>query len=413
TEIERVDVAIGGAGLSGNLQALALARCLGEDVTVAVVDPSPKFGGVPGDPRASTISESSRQLLMTLGLWDDLEEDAQPISEIRLTDSDLEDAVRPTALAYANTVPEAFSDEPVAASHIVANTRLAAVIQSALVSEPGVRRIVAKIDDFQATPGAIELTCGRTAFTAGLLIASDGRNSALRRRAGIKVNRADHGQAAIVAVVRHSEPHGGVAVQHFLPSGPFAILPMTGNRSCVTWTENARVAKRLLEGDPAKLLAALEARFGGQLGNLELEGQQGGFPIVTQVARKFVADRFALIGDAARAVHPIAGQGLNLAIRDIAAMTECITDGLRVGLDVADPATLERYERWRRFDSNVSAAMFAGLNRMFAVSNPLARSARGFGMSLIDRLPGVKQRLVAGAAGQVGDLPKLLRGELV
>ena len=246
-----------------------------------------------------------------------------------------------------------------------------------------------------------------------LLVAADGGKSQLREAAGIKVVRWSYPQIGIVATVRHEKPHQGRAVQHFLPGGPFAILPLTGNRSCITWTEEASRARAILALDDAGFLAEVETRFDYRLGTVELAGPCGSWPLDTHLARAMVANRLALVGDAAHGVHPIAGQGLNLGLRDVAALCEVITDAARLGLDIGTLATLERYERWRRLDSALSAATFDALNRLFSNDSTVLRTARDFGLGLVERLPALKQLFVAEAAGLTGEVPKLLRGERV
>ena len=405
-----VEIAIGGGGLIGSLMAVALARALGETAPIAIFDPAPRFAPASDDPRAYALSAASRHMLEVLGIWDDVATEAQPIREIRITDTSLGAAVRQTLLSYNNEIEDELTGAPAPASWIVPNAALAEATQAAVLAQRGVRRVVAPIEAFKTVDGAMRLVVDGAPVSARLLIAADGGNSRLRARAGIRTVRTGHNQSAIVAVVSHARPHDGVAVQHFLPGGPFAILPMTGNRSCVTWSETATEARRIMALDDAGFLAELDKRFGGQLGRLELAGGRRAFPLETQVARSLTAERFALIGDAARKVHPIGGQGLNLGIRDIAALAECIADGVRIGLDVADPSILERYERWRRFDAVPSAAAFAGLNRLFSSDFALLRSAREFGLGVVDRLPGLKRRLVTEAAGLNGTVPKMLRG---
>ena len=214
-------------------------------------------------------------------------------------------------------------------------------------------------------------------------------------------------------MVTHSEPHNGRARQHFLEAGPFAILPLPGGyRSSLVWSERSGEAERLVALDDAGFLAALEKRFGGILGDLQLAGPRAAQPLEMHLARSLAADRVVIIGDAARGVHPIAGQGLNLALRDVAALTETIIDTARLGLDIGAPESLQRYERWRRFDSTMSAAAMDGLNRLFSNDNPALRVAREAGLSLTDRMPGLKQFFVAEAAGMTGSVPKLLAGEM-
>jgi len=411
-QAQQVDIAIGGGGLAGSLMAVALAQVFQQGLSIAIYDPAPRFAPSSDDPRAYAISAASQHMLDVLGIWDDVAGEAQPVHEIRLTDSPVETPVRRTLLTYHNEIEDDLTGDRVPASWIIASSVLEEAAQAAVVAARSIRRVVAPIEDFKPGAGGsgLRLIIDGAPVTSRLLIAADGSGSRLRTRAGIRTTRRAHKQTALVAVVAHSRPHDGVAVQHFLPGGPFAILPMTGNRSCVTWSENEVVAKRIMAGDDALFLSELEHRFGGQLGALKLASQRRSFPLETRLARSLIAERFALIGDAAHKPHPIAGQGLNLGLRDIAALTECIADGVRVGLDVADPSVLERYQRWRRFDTVTSASAFAALNGLFSSDVALLRSAREFGLGMVDRMPGVKRRLTTEAAGLSGDVPKLLRG---
>jgi 2-octaprenyl-6-methoxyphenol hydroxylase len=246
---------------------------------------------------------------------------------------------------------------------------------------------------------------------APLLVGADGKRSRLRDHAGIKCVGWSYPQLGIVTTVAHSKPHEGRAVQHFLPAGPFAILPLKGNRSSIVWTEGKESGEAIMAAGEAGFLAELTARFGHRLGEIALAGPRQSFPLDFQVARSFVADRLVLVGDAAHVVHPLAGQGLNIGMRDVAALTETIVDATRLGLDIGAPIQLERYQRWRRFDSAFSATIMDGLNRLFSNDSAPLRTLRDIGLGLVDRAPVLKRFLVREAAGATGTVPRLLKGE--
>ena len=405
---EHFDVAIGGGGTVGLVLACALADALGAGVRIAVLDPAPLDGAGPRDPRASALAAGSKRLLEALGVWAPIARDAQPVTAIDITDSRLDDAIRPILLSYDNRLED---QEP--ASYIVENERLRQTLIAAAHARPAVALLGGSaIGDFAADQHGVTLRLASGTLRAGVLIAADGRASRLRDSAGIKLLRWDYPQVGIVTTVAHSRPHGGRALQHFLPTGPFAILPLPQDRSAITWTEDATVARALLALDEAGFAAELAKRFDYRLGEVTQIGARAAWPLEMQLARALIADRLALVGDAARVVHPIAGQGLNLGLRDVAALTEVIADAARLGLDTGAAMVLERYQRWRRLDSALSAATYDGLNRLFSNDWMLLRTARDFGLALVDQLPALKQFFVAEAAGLSGEIPKLLRGEL-
>jgi len=251
-------------------------------------------------------------------------------------------------------------------------------------------------------------------ITADLLVAADGVRSRLRGLAGIPVVRSDYGQSGIVTTVAHSRPHEGRAVEHFLPSGPFAILPLKGGyHSSIVWTEKTPEAERLVALDDFTFSIELERRFGLTLGEPKPVGRRAAFPLALMLARRFVADRFALCGDAAHGIHPIAGQGLNLGFRDAAALAEVIVEARRLGLDPGAADALERYERWRRFDTVQMGLVTDSLNRLFRTDLDPVRFVRDVGLGLVDRLPGLKKLFMREAAGIAGTLPRLMRGEAI
>jgi 2-octaprenyl-6-methoxyphenol hydroxylase len=246
---------------------------------------------------------------------------------------------------------------------------------------------------------------------AELVVAADGKNSPLREAACIRTVAWSYPQTGIVVTVRHERPHRGVAVEHFLPAGPFAILPMTGNRSSIVWTERAERAPALLALDDAAFHCELAARFGDFLGAVAVEGPRWSYPLSFLHAARYVAPRLALVGEAAHVIHPIAGQGLNLGIRDAASLAECLVDGRRLGLDLGDAQALDRYERWRRLDTIVLASVTDGLNRLFSNAVPPVKLARDVGLAAVGQVPPLRRFLMRHAMGTVGELPRLVRGE--
>ncbi len=406
----RADVAIAGASFAGLALALALARTLGPEFRIAVLDRGDVAPADAADPRAFAISEASRRMLEALGVWDRIADEAQPIERIEITDSFLDAGVRPVLLSYDNTVR---ADRP--ATHVVPGAVLGGALLTAVEAQPSVTIIRRSEASGFATDafGARLISRNGRAMRASLAVAADGRHSALREAAGIKVVGWRYPQIGIVTTIRHERPHKGVAVQHFLPAGPFALLPLKGNRCCITWSEEEAAGRTIMAADDGAFLAEIDKRAGGRLGVLSLDGPRRCWQLEMHLARAYVATRVALIGDAAHSVHPIAGQGLNLGFRDVAALTEVIAETVRLGLDPGDATMLARYERWRRFDSAVSAATFDGLNRLFSRDVTLLRSAREVGLGIVDRLPALKELLVAEAAGLTGELPRLLKGEPV
>lgn len=415
---ERFDIIISGASFTGLTLALALSRALGGGLKIAVAGASRRGLSTPdaaskanhSNPRAFAIAAGSKTLLDGLGVWEAIADDAQPVVQIEITDSALEASVRSVLLTYDNLTSDAAP-----ASFIVPDAALSAAVNAVASADTSISFLGdARTVDFSADGAIGRLTFddGRVA-EASLVVGAEGRRSATRDAAGIGLVNRDYSQTGIVVQVEHDRPHNGVAVQHFLPGGPFAILPMRGNRSCITWSEQAETASRILALDDAAFLEEVERRFGGRLGGVKLASAPRSWPLSMHLARAFTASRLALIGDTARGVHPIAGQGLNLGFRDVAALAEVIADQARLGLDIGSPTVLDRYAQWRRFDSVQSTATFDAFNRLFSSDNVLLRSMREAGLGIVDRLGFVKQMLVKEAAGLQGDVPKLLRGEAI
>ena len=405
-----VDIVIAGASFAGLTAALGFVATLGPGVRVAVLDRADLAAPSPVDARAFALSDGSRQLLTALGVWPLLAGAAQPVAAIDITDSSLDAGVRPIIVSFDNVV-----DGGRAATHIVPSGALLCALR-ARVAEAAAVFLIPRAEIAALETGAhaaqVRLADGR-AFSASLVIAADGRRSTVRELAGIKTVGWRYGQTGIVTTVAHELPHCGRAVQHFLPAGPFAILPLTGNRACVTWSETEPEAARILGLDDQGFLAELEQRFGHRLGALALAGPRQSWPLDMHLARALIGPRIALVADAAHGAHPIAGQGLNLGLRDVAALIEVVADTARLGLDLGSALGLERYQRWRRSDSALSTAAFDGLNLLFASDWSVSRTLRDAGLGLVDRTPALKRWFVTEAAGQSGEVPRLLRGEPV
>jgi 2-octaprenyl-6-methoxyphenol hydroxylase len=405
---QQIDVLIGGGGFAGLALGIALRQALGESFTVTVADPAFARERVV-DTRASAIAAAARRLFQTIGVWERVADDAQPILGMVVTDSRLEDVVRPAFLSFEGEVAH---DEPFA--HMIENgPLLRALMEKA--KEVGVDLRAASVTGFSlpSSPSHhIEITLSDDAnFSARLLVGADGARSAIREQAGIATHGWDYGQSGIVTTVAHERDHHGRAEEHFLPAGPFAILPLKGRRSSLVWTEETREAERIIALSDKEFHAELERRFGLHLGEIKAEGTRRAFPLGLAVARSFIAERIAIVGDAAHVVHPIAGQGLNMGLKDVAALAEAIVDAARLGLDPGGAGVLEQYQRWRRFDTMAMGIATDGLNRLFSNRSDILRALRDVGMGVVDRAPALKQFFIREAAGLVGDVPKLLRGE--
>jgi len=406
-----VELLIAGGGLTGLLLAIA---CAGAGLSVAVIDREDPAAMMEAefDGRSSAIAYGSRLVLDGIGVWPDIAAEAEPIREIRVADGD-----SPWFLHYDHRElghdPGRDPRDPAPLGYIVENRLLRRALYRRARALPMLRLLAPRtVAAMTASPtGAVATLADGTRLRARLVAAADGKGSPLRRAAGIRAIEWRYRQAAIVATVRHARPHGGIAVEHFLPAGPFAILPMTGDRSSIVWTEEAALAPRLLALPEAEFAAELAARFGGFLGTVEPIGPRSSYPLGLMQAERFVARRLALVGEAAHVIHPIAGQGLNIGVRDIAALAELIIDARRRGLDIGEDALLDRYQRWRRSDAFLLAAVTDGLNRLFSNDIGPVRALRDLGLAAVDRLPPLKRVFMRHAMGLVGERPRLARGE--
>ncbi len=405
-----LDCLIAGGGYVGLSVAVAI-KASAPHLSVTLVDAAPK-AAISNDERASAIAAAAGRMLDQLGLWQGLLKHAQPINEMIVTDSRTNDPVRPVFLTFGDAADKSSTEEPFA--HMVPNKELVKALR-AKAKALGINLIHGDTVAQFAThdPATIvTLGSGKTLQTR-LLIAADGVRSGLRDQAGIKTVHWDYNQMGIVTTVAHERPHHGRAEEHFLPGGPFATLPLTGNRSSLVWTEPTKNAKRLMAADDFTFELELEQRFGHKLGEIEVVGPRKAFPLGLTLARDFVRPRFALAGDAAHGIHPIAGQGLNLGFKDAAALAQTIVEADRLGLDIGSLTILERYERWRRFDTVQMGVVTDVLNRLFSNDIGPLRMVRTIGLGLVDRLPGLKKSFINQAAGRGATNPALLNGEAI
>jgi 2-octaprenyl-6-methoxyphenol hydroxylase len=414
-------VVVAGAGIPGLSLALALKQAHGPALTVGVCDPGLATGTARHRGRAFAVAAGGRRMFERLGIWDAVSAAAEPIRDMAVSDSRLMDPVRPVFLTFAQdaSAADAVPGEPFA--HMVeAEPLVEALLAACAAAGVALDPVGIAAADPMGEAIAIARSDG-TRETASLVVAADGARSRLREAAGIGWVGWSYPQSGIVATIGHERPHGGRAYEHFLPSGPFAVLPLVDggerqdgkppHRSSIVWTERTADVPALLGGGPDETLGEIERRFGHGLGRLVLEAGPSAHPLAFGLARRFRAERLALLGDAAHVIHPIAGQGLNLGLAGAASLAQAVTDALRLGLDPGAPDVLRAYERDRRFDTLAMGAMTDGLNRLFSTDVLPVRLARDLGLGLVDRLPGLKRLFIGQAAALRGDGPRLLRGQ--
>ncbi|QHQ37443.1 2-octaprenyl-6-methoxyphenyl hydroxylase [Algicella marina] len=404
-EIEH-DVLIVGAGLNGPALALALA---GGGLQVALVDSGslavmaePHFDG-----RAYALAHSTGRMLQAMGIWEDVQDEAEPILDIRVSDGRAGEGASPLFLHFDH---REIDEGPM--GHLLEDRYLRNALLARVQAEDRITLIPeAEVADQAVSSGAVSvtLTDGRV-LTARLLVGSDGRASSVAARAGIRRTEWDYGQMSLVAAIAHEKPHHGCAHQFFMPEGPLAILPLPGNRSSIVWTERTVQAQACMVLDDQAFLEALRPRFGAHLGEISLAGDRYSYPLGLSLAQSLIAERVALTGDAAHGIHPLAGQGLNLGLRDVAALAEVLIEARRRGEDIGAKPVLERYRRWRGFDIAALAMATDGINRVFSNDNPLMRLGRDLALGAINAAPTLRRHLIREAAGLTGDLPRLLQG---
>src|SRR5258705_5537224 len=398
-------IVIGGGAFAGLALALGLRQGLGADIPVIVADRG--LAWRPSrDPRATAIVAACRRLFEVLGVWDQVAGRAQPILDMVVTDSKLQDATRPAFLTFAGNVEPG---EPFA--HMVENRHLIDAL-AARAEAAGVDLRAIPVSTYESRADGVDVTLADgTVIEASLLVAADGARSKLRERAGIATHGWEYDQSGIVVTVGHERDHNGRAEEHFLPAGPFAILPLTGKRSSLVWTETRKEAARITALSDEEFHGELERRFGLHLGEIKALDKPRSFPLGYFVARSFIAERMALVGDAAHVIHPIAGQGLNMGLKDVAALAEVVVDAARLGIDPGQADVLDRYQRWRRFDTMAMGLATNSLNFLFSNESTLLRTVRDIGLGLVDRAPPLKSLFIRQAAGLSGEVPRLLKGE--
>ncbi|WP_338550095.1 FAD-dependent monooxygenase [Roseovarius phycicola] len=399
------DIVIVGGGLTGPALALALAQA-GQSVTIIDSLPQTVRKNAGFDGRSYALALASVRLLSGIGIWDSVAENAQPMLEIKVTDGRAGEGAAPFFLHFDHAEIE---EGPM--GHMLEDRYLRRAFLDAMKVHPAITQVTDTVvaQEADAKGVRLALASGKT-LDARLLIGSDGRTSGTAQRAGISRTGWQYGQTALVAAIEHELPHHGIAHQFFMPPGPLAILPLPGNVSSIVWSETAETAARFAALSDAEFMEVLRPRFGDFLGDISLRGKRYTYPLGLSLANSFVAERVALIGDAAHGLHPIAGQGLNAGLRDVGALAQVISDATRRGEDFAAPDVLARYQQWRRFDTTTLALTTDLTNRLFSNDNPFLRFARDLGMGAINKMPALRRGFIREAAGLTGDLPDLMKG---
>ncbi|HDY95540.1 MAG: FAD-dependent monooxygenase [Sulfitobacter litoralis] len=401
------DIAIVGGGLNGPTLALALAQ-IGLRVTLIDRLPAATREDAAFDGRSYALALTSTRMLGALGIWEGVKPHAQPMLEIKVTDGRAGEGPSPFFMHFDHAEIE---EGPM--GHMVEDRHLRRALAEAVSADARITRLDGETVVAQdAAPSGITLTfADGKSLRARLVVGADGRASGTAMRAGIKRIGWGYAQTALVCAIAHEKPHHGIAHQFFMPPGPLAILPLTDNRSSIVWSETAANAAPINALPDDGYLDVLRPRFGDFLGEISLAGARYTYPLSLSLAHAMMATRVALLGDAAHGVHPIAGQGLNAGMRDVAALAEVIADAHRRGQDIGSATVLEQYQLWRRFDNTALALATDSFNRLFSNDNPLLRLARDVGMAAINALPDARRGFMREAAGLTGTLPRLMQGK--
>ena len=404
------DILIAGGGLNGPALALALAQG-GLRVTVVDSRPAPQRAEAGFDGRAYALAIASRRLLTMIGIWPRVGDLAQPIHRIKASDGLAGQGPAPFFLTF-----DAAEIEEGPMGFLLEDRHLYAAFLAAMAAEGNITLLSGEtVTEQELMPNGVtvSLASGRR-ITARLLIGCDGRGSGTATRAGIRRVGWGYGQTALVTAIQHEKDHEGTAHQFFMPEGPLAILPLKGgHHSSIVWSETEENAARIQALPDNQYLEALRPRFGDFLEEIALAGDRFTYPLSLSLAERFIAPRVALVGDAAHGVHPIAGQGLNLGLRDVAALAQVLIEARRRGEDIGSQTTLEAYQRWRRFDSTALALGMDTVNRLFSNDNPVLRAGRDLGLGIVNAMPSLRRRFIRQAAGLQGDLPRLLAGKAI
>jgi 2-octaprenyl-6-methoxyphenol hydroxylase len=399
------DIAIVGGGLNGPALAIALAQ---KGFRVTVIDSLSETvrKNAAFDGRSYALAMASVRLLRAIGVWDRVEDHSQPMLEIKVSDGRAGEGPSPFFMHFDHAEIE---EGPM--GHMLEDRFLRRAFLEAMKEEPKITQLRDTVVAQEGESGGMRVTLesGKT-LSCQLLVGSDGRTSGTAQRAGIKRTGWGYGQTALVAAIEHEAPHNGVAHQFFMPPGPLAILPLPGNVSSIVWSETEEIAARFAALSDAEFMEVLRPRFGDFLGDIKLKGKRFTYPLNLTIANHFVAPRMALIGDAAHGMHPIAGQGLNAGLRDVAALAQVLDEAHKRGEDLAAPDVLARYQQWRRFDTATLALVTDATNKLFSNDNPILRFGRDLGMGAHNAMPKLRRAFIREAAGLTGDLPDLMKG---
>lgn len=403
------DILIVGGGLNGPALALALAQG-GLSVTIVDALPIATLTAADFDGRAYALALASRRMLAALAVWDQVADNSQPILDIIASDGRPGEGAAPQFLHFDHHELEEGPMGHMLEDRYLRRALLAAIADHPLITQINERRVTAQ--KTHATHAEITLDTGDI-LTARLLVGCDGRDSGTAKRAGIGRTGWGYDQTGLVSAIAHEKPHNGIAHQFFMPSGPLGILPLPGNRCSIVWAETTERANHINTLSDQDYLAELRPCFGDFLGQIKLEGSRFSYPLKLTVANTFTDNRLVLVGDAAHGMHPLAGQGLNMGLRDVAALSEVLILAARRGEDFTSPLVLDRYQQWRRFDTTTMAVATTGINSLFSNDNPVLRAGRDIGLGMVNAMPGLRRGLMRQAAGLTGDLPKLMQGQAI